>query len=278
MTPGGYWQQSGGIPPQPGPAPRPGSAKDSRNRLIIAVAAAAVAVVAVFAAAFYAFSTETVVGHPIAGEKPGTSTTTTTTTTTATATVAAGDLPSLLSSPAEVSQLTGVGGLSLGKIYSGPDTPSPGIVYAPAECISAMFSGMSQIFGSSGYESVYQTRVTNSAAGTGQILIDQGVALYADHAAAQRVFDGYRALWQRCGTGFSRTSSGVTTAMTVTPPFDAGNGMLGMTIVQPDDSNEAVDRTIAVKGAVIVDCQSISIPALGKVSAVARRILDRIPN
>ena len=55
---------------------------DPESRFIlggILLAVAAVAVVAIFAVAFYAFSTETVVGTPIAGEKPGPATTTTTT-------------------------------------------------------------------------------------------------------------------------------------------------------------------------------------------------------
>lgn len=281
MTAGGYWQQAPGGTPPPPPPPLPPQAATSaqpgapsRRPQIVALAVATVAVVAIFAVAFYAFSTETVVGTPIAGEKLGPPTTTTTTS----AAMDADNLPSLLSSPAEVSQLTGVSDLTLGQVYDAPDVPSAGVTYAPAECISATYSGMSQAYDNTGYTSIYQTRVTNSATGARQVLIDQGLVLYPDQATAQRAFDAYRALWQRCGAGFSRTSYGTTTQLTVTPPVDAGNGMLGMTVVDPDDNAQGIDRVIAIKGSLMVDCQTIATPLLSKASVVAKRILDRIPN
>ena len=275
-APGGdFWNSlpSGGAPaPGPGnPVPAEQPRAGRRGPIIAGLAVlAAVALIAVLAVSGVA--DRVLAGRAVAAEAPATTSVAAPPPPPA---ITAEGLPALLSGPEQVGDIIVATGMKVRQVYDKPDDIDAGTTYNPLECASALYSGMPPALSDTGFQAAYQTSMEQTGLEAG-LSADQGVFLYPTAADAQRALDGYLALWQRCAGTMTVSWGGPTLTVDVVAPARTDDGISTL-----DNSGReaafAVNRAIAVKGPVLVDCQVIGTTPQSTAAELARQILARIP-
>ncbi len=185
-------------------------------------------------------------------------------------------LPGLLLSLDEMKQLLKFSDMATEEHWTQPD---PKGTFAPADCVGAVFSGMSGSYQGSGYQDFYQVRQTDISPDGWSHWVDQGVVTFQSAAAAKDFVEKQVALWRRC--------TGVQLVYAFPDPGDWGEPyLIGNTVdsgcatlinntVVGDNHYDDI-RVLAAKSNIAVDLQFTGFGLTDEPMTATTRILDRI--
>ncbi|MDO3239940.1 sensor domain-containing protein [Mycolicibacterium fortuitum] len=200
-------------------------------------------------------------------------TTTTTTTPAPPPLVTEAQLAGLLPSPAEMQEITKNPELVAEDKNMDVGLPNTH-TYSPVECASSFSMFTPLPFENSGYRKTAGVAQFDGS----DMEAYEGVAMFADAAAAQRAFAHYVELWRGCaGKTLKWTiEDGRSTNFLLGGPEETAGGIVALR-----SSNQGSEvwmlRAIGVKANVLVDIHIMGLGLTDEAVTVVQRILDRIP-
>ncbi|OBB20588.1 hypothetical protein A5768_06730 [Mycolicibacterium fortuitum] len=236
---------------------------------LIVVAVAALVIWAVVPS-----SSSTTTAEPT--KAPTTSAPATTTTPAPPPLVTEAQLAGLLPSLAEVKEITKNTELVVDDEPQEIGLPPAPHRYDPVECASSFSMFTPLPYENSGY--LKTASATQYQSPKPDLQAYEGVAMFADAAAAERVLARYLELWRGCaGKTFTWTiPDGRSTHFLLGGPEDQQDGIIALR-----SSNQGSEswmlRAIGAKANVVVDVHALGVGLTDEAVTVVKRILDRIP-
>ncbi|MEV0672495.1 sensor domain-containing protein [Mycobacterium sp. NPDC050441] len=190
--------------------------------------------------------------------------------------VTGAQLPALLPSLAEMQEITNNPQLVVDEKPQTIGLPPAPHRYIPEECSSSFGMFTPLPYENSGYLKI--ASATQYQSPKPDMQAAEGVATFADAAAAQRAFAHYLELWRGCaGKTFTWTiPDGRSTHFVLGGPEEKDGGIIALRSSN-QGSQSWMLRAIGAKANVLVDVQLLGVGVTDEAVTAVQRILDRIP-
>ncbi|BBZ36602.1 serine/threonine-protein kinase PknH/PknJ [Mycolicibacterium confluentis] len=192
--------------------------------------------------------------------------------------VAASGLPGLLSRTSELANLAGATGIVV--TGEAPVLSDDAASVDNKECVGAWLPGQRVVYGDSGWSATQQQMSRNTGDGPPSHTVTQVVVSFPTAEAATRNVDQQEQTWRTC-EGQMIMATYPQSTDTVRYTFGAPtteDGVVSMREIREGGNGWGCERAVGARNNVVADTMVCRYDPTGQAAAIARAILDRVPN